>query len=39
MNISIGGVMEIQTVAVALKCTVHVVQSFIKGCRNLEQMG
>ena len=32
MNISIGGVIEIQT-AVALKFTVHVVQSFIKGHR------
>ena len=33
MNISVGGVIEIQTVAVALKFTVHVVQSFIKGHR------
>ena len=37
MNISVGGVIEIQTaitkVAVALKFTVHGVQSFIKGHR------
>ena len=32
-NISVGGVIEIQTVAVALKFTVHVVQSFVKGHR------
>ena len=36
-NISVGGVIEIQTerlpVAVALKFTVHGVQSFIKGHR------
>ena len=35
MNISVGGVIEIQTaitkVAVVLKFTVHGVQSFIKG--------
>ena len=34
MNISIGGVIEIRLpVAVALKFSVHVVQSFIKGHR------
>ena len=40
MNFSVGGVIDIQTtitkrlpVAVALKFTVHVVQSFIKGHR------
>ena len=37
MNISVGGITEIQTaitkVAVALKFTVHGVQSFIKGHR------
>ena len=35
MNISVGGVIQIQTlpVAVPLKFTVHVVQSFIKAHR------
>ena len=35
MNIGVGGVIDIQRlpVAVALKFTVHVVQSFIKGHR------
>ena len=31
MNISVGGGIERLPVAVALKFTVHVVQSFIKG--------
>ena len=36
LNISVGGVIDIQTaiaVAVVLKFTVHVIQSFIKGHR------
>ena len=34
-TLALGGVIEIQTASVALKFTVHVVQSFIKGHRKL----